>query len=187
MTALNWKAPAASHARQILSTGCRFYRGAEAAPYGTNAAMKTSLVLVLVAVMPACKSSDARNAEGVPCATSAIEQFSTRLSAANGFGDLGKPELAAAKAAVTGKRFAFDGCVFTSQGSDQVSFAATAGGKQLTCIMAGGEEGVTRFRRAAMAFDLPKLRLDVRGTVNETGTGDFKRLDLVDCEIVPHE
>ncbi len=152
-----------------------------------DAAMKPSFVLVVAAVMPACKSSDARNAEGVPCATSAIEQFSTRLSAANGWGNLGKPELAAAKVELTGKRFAFDGCVFTSQGNDQVSFAATADGKQLTCIMAGGEEGVTRFRRAAMAFDLPKLRLDVRGTVNETGKGDFKRLDLIDCEIVPHE
>lgn len=148
-------------------------------------AMKTALVLLVACT--ACKSSDAHNAEDVPCATGALEQFSTRLSAANGWGGLGKPELATAKAELTGKRFAFDGCVFKSQGNDQVSFAADGDGKQLTCIMKGGEEGVTRFRRAATAFDLKKLRLDVSGTVNETGEGDFKRLDLVDCEIVPHE
>jgi hypothetical protein len=153
--------------------------------------MKFHLVFVLAAV-PACKSSDASNS--VPCAPGASE-LGAKLSLASGFNiDLTKPEntkkIEAAKADVLGKKFSFEGCYFKSQGNDMVRFASTKDGKyedSVECIVAGGKEGHTKFRRAAMEFDINKLRLDVTGTVKEHVDGQFKKIQLVDCEITPHE
>jgi hypothetical protein len=172
---------------------CRSYRVAPTASAGRMRAMKTSLVVVLVALIPACKSSDASSqADSVPCATGAAE-LAKRLTLANGYNlDLQKPDvqkqIAAAKTELIGKRFAFEGCAFKSQGNDEVSFAATAASDdRIECTMIGGADGNKKFRHAAMAFELSKLRLDVTGTVAERGDGVFKRVRLVDCEIVPHE
>lgn len=147
------------------------------------------LAFAIVLAVPACKSSDASNA--VPCAPGASE-LAAKLSLADGFGlDLSKPEnekkLAAVKAEIIGKKFAFEGCFFKGQGNDEVWFAGTKDENSLQCAVAGGEEAHKKFRRAAMAFDLAKLRLDVSGVVKETVDNSFKRIRLVECEITPHE
>jgi hypothetical protein len=166
---------------------------ARAAAGGRMPAMKTQLVFLNVtlalAVIPACKSSSA--SDSVPCATGAVE-LTKRLAIANGYNmELSKPDvqkkIADAKAELIGKRFSFEGCAFKSQGNDEVSFAATAGADSIQCAMAGGAAGNKSFRHGAMAFELSKLRLDVVGTIQERGEAPFKRLQMTECEIVPHE
>ena len=153
--------------------------------------MKTLLLLVLALSLPlaACTSSNASapaNAE--PCDPAATA-FAKRLSTANGLGmDLTdaktQPAIDAAKKGLAGTKVAFKNCAFSGQGNDIVSFAPTKdGGNDLDCVMSGGEAGTKKFRHAAMDFDLPKLKLDVAGTVKEVEG----RLKIADCSITPHE
>jgi hypothetical protein len=92
----------------------------------------------------------------------------------------------AAKKAILGKKLAFKNCKFAGQGGDTVAFAPAANlpsSADVDCVMAGGSDGTKKFRRAAMEYDLPKLKLDVSGTVKE----HEKRIVLADCSITPHE
>jgi hypothetical protein len=163
--------------------------------------MKYQLAFIVIAALPACKSSDAKSSESdtkssdsVPCAPAGAD-LAKKLYLANGYNlDLTKPDvqkqIATAKTEVMGKKVALDGCFFKMQGNDRVTFAATADAKdseQIECVMAGGEDGNKKFRHAAMKFDMAKLRLDVKGTVAEHGQPPFKRIYLTECEIVPHD
>jgi len=147
--------------------------------------MKNYLFL-LVAVLPACKSSEA--ADSTPCDPGASD-LAKHLDAANGIGmDLTDPKtqpaIDGAKAGLEGKRYAFKNCHFDSQGTDTVSFAPTTSSSAiLDCVMAGGEAGNKAFRQAAMKLDdQDKMKLDVSGVVKQHGT----RLALTECTITPH-
>lgn len=139
----------------------------------------------LVFVLAACKSSDAGTADAVPCDPAATELV-TRLDAANGIGmeitdPKRQPAMDAAKAGLDGKRYAFKNCYFASHGNGEVSFAAAEGARSLTCVL--GEDGLKKFRRAALELDSDKLALDVTATVKlQEG-----RLALTGCKITPHE
>ena len=145
-------------------------------------------ILYACLFLVACKSSDAKqSADAVPCAPGAAD-LAKQLDAANGLGmDLTdaktQPAIDAAKAKVESKRFAFKDCKFSSQGNDTVSFAADAAAADLGCVMSGGEDGVKKFRRAAMELDMKKLKLDVTGVVKL----HEDRLRLTECTITPHE
>lgn len=148
--------------------------------------MKNYLFL-LIAVVPACKSSSA--ADSMPCEPAASD-LAKRLATANGIGmDLTDPKtqpaIDAAKAGLEGKRYAFKNCHFDSQGSDTVSFAPTASSSAtIECVMAGGEAGNKEFRQAAMKLDdQEKMKLDVTGIVKRHDN----RLTLTECKITPHE
>jgi|MudIll2142460700_1097286.scaffolds.fasta_scaffold05584_2 hypothetical protein len=143
-------------------------------------------ITLLFLALAACKSSDAGPAaDAVPCDPAATELV-TRLDAANGMGmeysdPKRQPAMDAAKAGLDGKRYAFKNCYFSGQGNDEVSFAAADGARSLTCAL--GADGHKKFRKAAMKFELAKLKLDVTGIV-KTHEG---RLALTECKITPHE
>ena len=153
-------------------------------------------ILYACVFLMACKSTDAKQAgkpvEGeaaraVPCAPAAAE-LAKKLEIANGMNmDLTDPKtqpaIDAAKAELAGKRFSFKDCKFSSQGNDTVSFAADAAAKDISCVMAGGEEGNKKFRNAAMNFDMAKLKLDVTGVMKAKGDD----LEMSECNITPHE
>lgn len=147
--------------------------------------MKNYLFL-LIAVLPACKSSNAANS--TPCDPGASE-LAKRLDTANGIGmDLADPKtksaIEAAKAGLEGKRYAFKNCHFDSQGSDTVSFAPTSSSSpSIECVMEGGAAGNKAFRQAAMKLDnKDKMMLDVSGVVKQHDD----RLTLTECTITPH-
>lgn len=148
--------------------------------------MKNFLFL-LIAVLPACKSSEA--ADAVPCERGASD-LAQRLKVANGLGmDLTDPKtqpaIDAAKAGLEGKRYAFKNCHFDGQGNDTVSFTPTeSSSATIHCVMAGGEAGNNEFRKAAMKLGDPeKLKLDVSGVVKRHDN----RLTLTECKIRPYE
>ena len=116
-----------------------------------------NIILVSILVAAGCKSST----KSEPCDASNI-------------GALAKAD---------GKAVALSGCTFRSQGNDVVSFGEAGGaGDSIDCTMKGGEAGVKSFRQAAMKFDMPKLKLDVRGTVvSKDGVA------MKDCEITAHD
>ncbi len=149
--------------------------------------MKNYLTLALL-VFAACKSSEAnQSAPALPCAANA-PALAKRLSEANGLGmDLTDPKtketIATAKAGLAGTKVAFANCTFEGQGNDQVSFAGSKHGDELACTMAGGADAVKQFRHAAMELDFAKLKLDVRGTVQQQG----ERFALTNCTITAHE
>ena len=132
-----------------------------------------------VLVITACTSSKAAP-DGVPCEQS-VELY-MQIAAANTYTHDKPDATEAAKQAVLGKRASFKNCKFSRQGNDNVSFEG-AGGKDLDCAMAGGEDAVRTFRHAAMEFDMKKLKLDVTGVVAEKDG----RVQLTECKITPHE
>jgi hypothetical protein len=105
------------------------------------------------------------------------------LTAACSKGIKGDPCDAKAIAGITsssGKRVAFTGCTFQSQGNDVVAFGdATGKGPSIDCKLKGGDAAVTEFRHAAMKLSMSKLRLDVQGTVDGKA--------MTECEITAHE
>jgi len=133
-----------------------------------------------------------KHIDGVACDAKAVGDLAAKLDLASGVNvDLTnekiKADIAAAKKDVMGKAFAFTGCKFQSQGNDQVSFASTDGTKSIRCTMKGGENGVTEFRHAAMKVGQDKLILDVSGTIGESGSKDFERVGMTNCEMVAHD
>jgi hypothetical protein len=82
-----------------------------------------------------------------------------------------------------GKRLAFKGCSFQSQGNDVVAFGDATKNGRIDCTMKGGEAAVKDFRHAAQAIGLDKLKLDVEGTV----TADGDSVVMKDCEISAHD
>jgi hypothetical protein len=151
--------------------------------------MKNTLLLSL-ALVAGCHSS--KHADGVACDAKAVKALAGSLDQANGIGlDLQdakvKTDIAAATKELTGKTYAFTGCKFSSQGNDVVSFSASDGDKSVDCHMKGGEEGVTKFRHAAMAVGQDKLKLDVSGVIAPDGDAHFPRLAMTACEIDAHE
>ena len=161
-------------------------------------------LLLIALALTACKSSKSSPAESgakpvegskqvaaVPCDPAATE-LATRLDTANGLGmPLDAPEtqskIDTAKQGLEGTTVAFKDCAFSSQGNDAVTFAATKGGKDLECIMAGGEAGNRKFRDAAMSLDMQKLKLDVTGKLAKHGEEPLARIQLTECTITPHE
>ena len=138
------------------------------------------------------KPTEAAAAIVVACDAAAINALEKKLAMANGLNvDLQdkkvQAEIEAAKADIAGKRFAFTGCTFGSQGNDEVAFGATGTESRLGCAMRGGEDGVTAFRNQAMTLDIEKPRLDVRGEIALHGMKDFERLQMTNCTIDAHE
>ncbi len=139
---------------------------------------------------PKVIEKDVVKVASTPCDPGAAD-LAKKLSDANGKNmDLSKPEIQkiieTSTAELKGKTFAFSNCFFARQGNDEVTFKATADAKDdITCVMKGGEDGNKKFRDAAMTFDMAKLRLDVHGTLKVHG--QLEDLELVDCEITPHE
>ncbi|MGN6103854.1 MAG: hypothetical protein ACTHU0_02005 [Kofleriaceae bacterium] len=129
----------------------------------------------------------------VPCDGPALAKLAKQLDTAGGIGvdlgtEKGRASIDAAIAAINGKRVAFKNCAFKSQGNDEVSFAARKGApNEITCRMAGGEQGNKAFRNAAMKLDMEKLRLDVVGVVGSNGDPHVTRYLLTECTITPHE
>jgi len=149
--------------------------------------MKTTLLIALS--LFACKS---KHIDAVACDATAVNALAANLDKANGIGvDLQDPknkaDIANATKDLTGKKFAFTGCKFSMQGNDEVSFTASNGDKSIGCHMKDGEEGVTKFRHAAMAIGQAKLRLDVSGTIESDKDAHFPRLAMTGCEIEAHE
>jgi hypothetical protein len=147
----------------------------------------TQIVACLVLALAACKSSNASSTSATPCATGAPE-LQKLLADANGIGkNLGdakvEKEIEAAKAKLTGKRYAFKNCKMTLQGGERVAFAATKTADDIDCYMAGGEAGMKDFRHAAMALDPEKMTLDVSGTIAARGD----RLEMTECKVTAHE
>lgn len=153
--------------------------------------MKHLLIAILMTV--ACGKS--KHIDGVPCGAKAVGDLAATLSKASGFGidltnDKAKADIAAAKTAVMGKQLAFTGCKFDSQGNDIVRFASSdssASSASIECTMKGGEKAVTEFRHAAMKIGQDKLKLDVSGVIAATGSKDFPRIGMTDCEISTHD
>lgn len=129
----------------------------------------------------------------VPCDGPELAKLAKQLDTAGGIGvdlgtDKGRASIEAAIAAINGKRVAFKNCAFKSQGNDEVSFASPKGAQnEITCRMAGGEQGNKAFRNAAMKLDMEKLRLDVIGVVGSNGDPHVTRYLLTECTITPHE
>ena len=152
-----------------------------------------AFTLLAVSAAACSKTADsAPKAKGVACDAAAITSLAQSLDKANGLRvDLSdkavQAEIEAAKASILGKRFAFTGCTFASQGNDEVSFGAVGTDKQLGCAMQGGEADVKAFRHKAMALDADKLRLDVRGEIALGGMKGFERLQMTKCSIDAHE
>ncbi len=147
------------------------------------------LILVVLAVAACGK---AKHADGVACDAKAVGDLATSLDLASGMNvdltsDKVKADIEKAKAAVIGKTFAFIGCKFDGQGNDKVDFASSDGSKTVHCVMKDGEKGVTEFRHAAMKIGEAKLKLDVSGKIAATGSKDFPRIGMTDCEISAHE
>src|SRR5450432_1680342 len=117
--------------------------------------MKTTLLAIAVSLSACGKSKSS----AVACDATATNALAASLDKANGT-HLGnayddpknKADMAAATKELTGKKFAFTGCKFDGQGNDMVSFTASNGDKSINCHMKGGEDGVTKFRHAAMAI-----------------------------------
>jgi hypothetical protein len=155
--------------------------------------MKTTSLIMLLALSLAACGTSSKKAEGVPCDLAALAALSAELNKANGIGlniadDNIKKEVDAAKAAVLGKHYAFIGCTFVSQGNDEVGFGAATGGEpSIDCTMKDGKDGVTTFRRAAMKIGQDKVRLDVRGDLAVGGMKGFERVGLRNCEISVHD
>jgi hypothetical protein len=155
---------------------------------GYERGMKHLVIAILMTV--ACGKS--KHIDSVPCDAKAVGDLAATLSKASGFGidltnDKAKADSAAAKTAMMGKQFAFTGCKFDSQGNDIVRFASSDSSASIECAMKGGEKGVTEFRHAAMKIGQDKLRLDVSGVIAATGTKDFPRVGMTDCEISTHD
>lgn len=153
----------------------------------TSAAAKTVDQTAAPAAPPAAPAPAA-----LPCDGPELETLAKDLDTAGGVGvdfsgSDAKATVEAAIAKIKGKRVAFKSCVFTSQGNDEVSFAAKKDGHEITCRMAGGEAGNRDFRNAAMGFDQDKLRLDVVGVAASNGNANVERYILTDCTITPHE
>lgn len=151
----------------------------------------TRLHVLLVLLVAGCSSSSPK-IDGPPCDAKAIAALDASLDMANGINvDLTKAgvqaEIAAAKAKVTGTKVAFTGCMFRSQGNDEVSFGAVTGDAEISCTMKGGSDAVTTFRRKAMKIGQDKVRLDITGQIAMGGMKDFERLGLRDCEISVHD
>lgn len=126
----------------------------------------------------------------MPCDAKAFDELRVTLDIANGREldwDKDQAKIEAAKQELLGKSFALTGCTFKLQGTDEIHFGAVAADGEITCIMKDGEAGVKAFREAAMAIDIEKLRLDVRGMVAKTkGANGFEHVELTDCEISAH-
>jgi hypothetical protein len=130
--------------------------------------MKKLIIIALVAVLPACKSSNA-STTGEPCDTAAPALLK---------------QLHAHDKALVGKQIGLKNCKFSSQGNDSVYITSfTDSSEDLDCHMAGGEAGNKKFRHAAMEFDMKKLKLDVTAKIAELDG----RLELTECNITPHE
>ena len=147
--------------------------------------MKNTYFLLLA--LAACKSSNAGPAaDAIPCDPAATELVK-RLDDANGMGieysdPKRKPTMDAAHAGLEGKRIALKNCRFSSQGNDEVAFAAAEGARSLTCAL--GADGHKKFRHAAMELDMDKLKLDVTAVVKQQKKDRF---ELTECKITPHE
>jgi hypothetical protein len=145
--------------------------------------MKNLIVLSLV-VFTACKSSEA--ADAVACDPAAAD-LAKQLRAANGITET-KDEPAdqakfdAAKAEITGKRFAFKNCHVLGFGGDEVSFGATER-TPMDCVMADGEDGTKKLQKRTREMNLDKLRVDVAGTVKMHG----EKLKMTGCKITAHD
>jgi hypothetical protein len=155
--------------------------------------MKTNLWISMVAALAFAGCGKSKHAAGVKCDAKAIGELAATLEKANGYNvdltnDKVKADIATASKAITGKTFAFDGCKFSSQGNDIVTFSASdSDAATIHCAMKGGEQGVTEFRHAAMAIGQDKLKLDVSGVIASHGDKDFARLGMTECEISTHD
>lgn len=126
----------------------------------------------------------------LPCDGPEMEQLVQQLRDASGYGDYDEAKEKAAIASVNGRRFAFSGCAFKSQGNDTVTFAPKADStdkEEVKCRMAGGESGNRAFRDAAMNFDTSRLKLDVSGVAASDGSLNNVSYVLTGCSITPHE
>lgn len=148
------------------------------------------------AAKPVEAPAEAPAPKALPCDGPELAELVKQLDVADGFGvDHRDPKaqasLDAVIASIKGKRVAFANCIFKSQGNDEVSFAARADSDykdQISCKMAGGEQGNKDFRTAAMAFDMARLKLDVVGTVGTyKDVNGFEHYTLTECKITPHE
>ena len=156
--------------------------------------MSTKAWFVLVAAF-ACGSGcgNSKHAAGVACDSKAVSGLAGKLDKANGLNvDLAdakvQADIDAATKEVVGKKFAFDGCKFKSQGNDMVTFSASnSDAPTIECAMKGGEAGVKDFRDAAMKIGQDKVRLDVTGIVASNGSKYVPRLTMTDCEIATHD
>jgi hypothetical protein len=154
--------------------------------------IKNALLLSVLSLAAAACSKASGAPAGVPCDAKAIEELSKNLDTANHLGvDLTDKKLEkegndmAAK--LKGKRYSFKGCKFAGQGNDEVEFGAKGTAQTLACSMKGGEKGVDNFRHAAMELDPAKIKLDVTGVLAPTGSKDFERLQLTECQVTAHE
>ena len=130
--------------------------------------MKNTIIIALVAIIPACKSSNA-STTGEPCDTAAPALVK---------------QLEAHDKALVGKQIGLKNCKFSGQGNDSVMLTSfTDESKDLDCHMKGGKDGNKKFRHAAMEFDMKKLKLDVSAKIAELDG----RLELTECSITPHE
>lgn len=154
--------------------------------------MKLHLATVLLLSVAACGKSS-KKFDGVPCDDKALADLAASLDKANGIGvnladDAVKADIEKAKAALIGKKYAFTGCKFSSQGNDEVSFTSFTSEKvDIRCSMKNGTDGVRDFRQAAMAIGQAKVKLDVAGEIAIGGEKPFERLALRNCEITAHE
>jgi hypothetical protein len=179
----------------IILTGC------ESATPGEQVAASASAPSALVPSSSAqsVASATAAPAEAgpaptpVPCDGPEFTELAKQLNTAGGVGvdlgsDKGRASIDEAIASINGKRVAFTSCAFKRQGNDEVTFAARKDApNEITCRMAGGEEGNRKFRDAAMGFDPEKLRLDVSGKVASNDNPNVTRYLLTECTITPHE
>lgn len=154
--------------------------------------LRTALVLSVLSIAAAACGKSSAGPAAVQCDAKAIDELAKDIDTANGIRrsmseEIAEKPMAEAKAKITGKTYAFKGCEFRMQGSDQVSFGASGTEKYLVCRMKGREAGVKELRQAAMKLDLDKLKLDVRGKITLHGDKGFERLSLDDCTIAAHE
>jgi hypothetical protein len=152
------------------------------------------LVSLLVLGAAACgKANGASKGTFEPCSAAALTALATDVDKANGIGvDLTdkkvEAEIETMKKQVTGKRHALQGCTFSMQGNDEVTFGAEGTDKTLPCKMKGGEAAVKEFRHAAMAIEnTAKMRLDVSGVIALAGTKGYERMKMTGCEISVHQ
>lgn len=125
-------------------------------------------IIFILAIIPACKSSDAKSsANAEPCDT-ALPALSAKLDAKD--------------TALVGKTIGLKDCKFSGQGNDAV-WIKSSDDKERHCYMAGGADGNKKFRHAAMEFDMKKLKLDVTAKIADKDGA----LELTECNIKPHE
>jgi len=156
----------------------------------TTRAVVASLLILGIA---ACEKSKGGAKETfAPCDAATIAKLSADLTKANCYNvDLtvkaNTDACAAMKTEMTGKRYALKDCAFLGQGNDEVSFATVGSDMPLSCVMKGGQAGVTDFRHAAMKLDMGKLRLDITGVIGMAGMKGHEKLQMTECQITAHE